>query len=693
MKLVLLLVCVLAAAYPALNAQIFGGNVRLSGHVTDYTGAPVVNAQVELRNKQTGTVWRTQTDDNGRYAFAAPPGKYDVVVYSQGFKEYTLSDIVLGGGDEKSVDVPLEVGPLTAEVVTVSDSTPEPAKLTWNAWAEPASPDPSFSPVSFLEPGAKNYTLYIDLAALAYGRGPDVFSRDTGARLREWLLTAKVPTVDLKLLVIPDEAYFEPLAPADRVRTLRVNIKRVREVLKDGLPVRREPFDALKKDPNADFSFGRTAVNLRTRDREGSGAVAIALWADGSLPVDELSIPLCVAKDSAAAKSCEEAETLHPSLAGIDPLRAAAQGRAYAMRPDAALHFIQLGERAAIGVFRDNSWPPDRYVQWNLGTNTAGVLNALEKTLLPGFNRGSNDASLLQVGSELHKLLFPSNAKQARADFADFLRAHSKETNPDDPPSIFVRMLSDTNDPPFLVPLGLMAFDLEGKQDFLGFHFRIQMPLQVQDYRPDTRCISNWVVLAPPPNQAGVPPELNDAREGFADWFKKWEFEHIDEMLRFGRWIGDGVEEREPLALFILAHQNSNSLYFADDPRVSAYGIDRRFKTPSVALVNACGSGAPGASSIVEHLNAQGVSAVIATAAEVDGYLAGDFFSVLAESLAEDHHGREYPLGLAHFHALRKLRAKKSRNTDQPVAYGAKVLAYQLLGNGNLRVCPPPLKK
>jgi hypothetical protein len=675
------------------------GAVSVSGRITDPNGSPASDARVELTEKSKGTVWTTQTNESGWYAIRLPPGRYDVVVASPGFKEFKIPDVVVDTSESKTVDVPLKFGNV-AETITVTSSEDEPAttELTWNVWAEPAATSPSFNYVSFLEPN-KDYMLVIDLGALAYGHGKGLYTQNAAARLRDWLLESKVNAAELKLLVIPDDTYFKPLAPSGRVSKLPVDLQHVRKALKDGVKVNRDPFEALRDKPDADFSFGRVMVNIRTRAREGTGAVAVAVWADGSVPVDELSIPLCVAKDeAAAAAACESGATLRDSLAGIDPLRAAAQGRAYGMRPDAALHFLQLGDGKAVGIFRDNSWEPDRYVQWNLETDASGVMTALRSTLLRDFDLADDDASLLQVGADLYKLLFPSSdddeaGDKARAAFADFLRAHAKDNDPSDPPSIFVRVLSKTEDPPFLIPLGLMAYEIDGQQDFLGFHYRIQMPLPVQDYRSDERCISNWVVLAPRSNVAGVPPELNDARNGFSDWFTKWRLKEIDDISEFGRWVGTTEREQEPVALFLLAHHDANSLYFAETPRVRSITIDRRFKMPSVAVVNGCGTGAPGASGVVERLNARGVTSIIATSVKVDGYLAGDFFSVLGQTLAEDHKGRKYPLGLAHFQALRKLRTKTSRDPERPTAYGAKVLAYQLLGNSDLQVCPPPTKK
>jgi len=564
----------------------------------------------------------------------------------------------------------------------------ERVDLTWNAWAEPASPTPSFSPVPFLEPNDKSYQLILDLAALVYDDEPGVYSRAARSQLKDWLLKSTARDVNLKLFVIPDENFFQT---ARRTETLRIDLKRVRKALNEGLRLPKTPLAALQNNPDNDFSFGRVQINLRTLNHEGSGSVAIAIWAD-AMPVDELSIPLCVASNAAAAKNCETHINLHDSLSGIDPLRAAAQQQAFALKPDASLHFIELDSSTQVGIFRDNSWPEGEYKSWRLKSVKA-TRDYLQQTLLPEFDHATTQESLLTVGSELYSLLFPlPSAREARAAFAEFIARQREPQDPNNTPSIFVRMLSDdSEDPPFLVPLGLMAHEINGKQDFLGFHFRIQTPLQIQDYQPYSKCIGSWVVLAPDAGASGIPEELAEARKRFSQWFDTWQVQPIGEMNSFIAWARKDISETDPVSLFILAHQDNNSLYFEDTPRLGAAAIERQFKSPSVAVVNACATGAPGSSAIVQSLNAHGVTAVIATAAKVDRILAGDFFSVLGRNLTSNPAGREYSLGVAHFLTLKELqKMTPDPNDSTSYPYGAKVLAYELLGNSSLRVCSPP---
>lgn len=706
--------CFLAMAQQTLS--------EISGVVIDPTGALIPGALVRIKNKNTGVEQQVRTNEEGRYKASVPVGLYDLTVEIPGFKRMEVSDVAVVLGQSKSINFAIGMREPSESLALPPPPQPPPqpppgnaggsvsaggpgakegagadwkgpaagftrVELTWNAWAEPASPTPSFSPVPFLEPQDKSYSLVLDLAALAYGDGSDLFHRSARDTLRDWVLKSNAPDVDLKLLIIPDERFFKTTS---RIVTLRIDLKRLRQAFKSGVDVSRDPFEMLRENATRDFSFGRVQINLRTLGQEGTGSVAIALWADGVMPVDELSIPLCVASNAEAAKKCEIRQSLQDSLSGIDPVRAAAQREASALRPDAALHFIELDSSTQVGIFRDNAWPEGQFVSWRLAKSAKATRQYLQQTLLHDFDEALTDSDLSLVGLQLYNLLFPTpDAADAQKAFADFIRRNRDRKDPANPPSIFVRMLSDDNDdPPFLIPLGVMVHDFDGKEDFLGFHFRIQTPLEIQDYQPYSKCIGSWVVVAPPANASGVPSELNEARAHFSDWFKTWNLEPISGMRPFIDWARQNVSETNPVSLFILAHQDSNSLFYGPSPRLGSELIVRRFKTPSVAVVNGCATGAPGSSLIVQKLNSRGVSAVIATAGKVDRHLAGDFFSVLGDFLTRNPAGREYPLGVAHFLTLQKLRNMTPASSNS--AYGAKVLAYELLGNSSLRICSPP---
>src|SRR5437867_1310620 len=97
---------------------------RLTGQITDQAGAVVNNAEVTLTNPQTHEARTANTDDNGYYSLTLiPPGKYDLLVKAQGFKQYLDKDLELNVNDRKTINISLETGSIT-ETVTVTTEAP-----------------------------------------------------------------------------------------------------------------------------------------------------------------------------------------------------------------------------------------------------------------------------------------------------------------------------------------------------------------------------------------------------------------------------------------------------------------------------------------------------------------------------------------------------------------------------------------
>ena len=92
---------------------------RISGTVTDATGAVVPGATVTAKNEATGVAYTQQTTDAGLYAFPSlPVGNYTITVEKQGFKTFTRTNNVLEVDTPLTVDVVLTPGDVS-EVVTV----------------------------------------------------------------------------------------------------------------------------------------------------------------------------------------------------------------------------------------------------------------------------------------------------------------------------------------------------------------------------------------------------------------------------------------------------------------------------------------------------------------------------------------------------------------------------------------------
>ena len=105
---------------PGLFAQV---TAKISGTVTDQSGAIVSGAEVAVKNVETGAIRATTSDQAGEYrAFALPIGAYEVRVTKQGFAEQIRTGIRLDVGQDAMVNVTLHVGPTTQHLTVNSDA-------------------------------------------------------------------------------------------------------------------------------------------------------------------------------------------------------------------------------------------------------------------------------------------------------------------------------------------------------------------------------------------------------------------------------------------------------------------------------------------------------------------------------------------------------------------------------------------
>jgi Carboxypeptidase regulatory-like domain len=83
----------------------------ITGLVLDPQGAPVPDAEVQVKETNTGVITTVRTTSVGNYS--TPPlviGTYEVSVTLQGFKPYHASAITLASGQTFRQDVQLQVG-------------------------------------------------------------------------------------------------------------------------------------------------------------------------------------------------------------------------------------------------------------------------------------------------------------------------------------------------------------------------------------------------------------------------------------------------------------------------------------------------------------------------------------------------------------------------------------------------------
>ncbi|GAC1437281.1 MAG: hypothetical protein NVS1B11_28210 [Terriglobales bacterium] len=114
----------LSTSIVSLRTEAQVSAAKLSGTVTDPSGASIEGAQVDITNAQTGFARSVQTNGSGLYsAPSLPPGTYSIKISNKGFSTEIKTGIILDVGSDQILNVALKVGSLTEEVA-VSDIAP-----------------------------------------------------------------------------------------------------------------------------------------------------------------------------------------------------------------------------------------------------------------------------------------------------------------------------------------------------------------------------------------------------------------------------------------------------------------------------------------------------------------------------------------------------------------------------------------
>ncbi|MBS1820748.1 MAG: carboxypeptidase regulatory-like domain-containing protein [Acidobacteria bacterium] len=95
----------------AVNSQ------RITGTVTDATGAAVPQANIVVTNEATGINWSVKSNNDGNYTVLnLPVGVYTVTTTMDGFKKFVLAGVHVDVGGKPEVPVQLSVGQATESV-------------------------------------------------------------------------------------------------------------------------------------------------------------------------------------------------------------------------------------------------------------------------------------------------------------------------------------------------------------------------------------------------------------------------------------------------------------------------------------------------------------------------------------------------------------------------------------------------
>jgi hypothetical protein len=165
MKLKILVPLLLICACLLLNARSAPGQNttgRITGRLTDPTGAVIAGAKVTVRNLGTGEVRTLTTDSSGDFtATLLLPGRYSVTAEHAGFKTSIQNDITLEVDQRVRAALHLDVGSATQKVevaanaLTLDTDTPAVAQtINEKQVSELPLNGRSFVNLLFLEPGA-----------------------------------------------------------------------------------------------------------------------------------------------------------------------------------------------------------------------------------------------------------------------------------------------------------------------------------------------------------------------------------------------------------------------------------------------------------------------------------------------------------------------------------------------------------
>src|SRR5260370_14623681 len=95
----------------------------LSGTVEDTNGAVVPGASITAVNNGTQLTRKTTTNEQGYFSIPLlPPGSYTLKAQAQGFAPVDFTDVILNVGDQKSLQIQVKAGNISATVQVINEA-------------------------------------------------------------------------------------------------------------------------------------------------------------------------------------------------------------------------------------------------------------------------------------------------------------------------------------------------------------------------------------------------------------------------------------------------------------------------------------------------------------------------------------------------------------------------------------------
>src|SRR6266702_3106441 len=117
---------ILSSLLVVLPSSVFAqGYGKISGTVTDPSGAAVPNASIVATRLATGDKSLMSSNGEGEFVFPAlPPAEYSINVTANGFAGFLQQNVVLQADQSINLNIPLKVGS-SGETVSVSAAPPQ----------------------------------------------------------------------------------------------------------------------------------------------------------------------------------------------------------------------------------------------------------------------------------------------------------------------------------------------------------------------------------------------------------------------------------------------------------------------------------------------------------------------------------------------------------------------------------------
>jgi hypothetical protein len=363
----------------------------LNVHITAPDGSSIPGATVEVLDLSGDVVTTGVSDATGNLRLFLLPGEYNVRAALDGFSvrifridvsmgQSSVAEIQLdnlqevdGRGEEEEVPVPEPFLP-SEEAGAEIEQKGQTSHPAWNIWEETRSRSGRYRPLLKLLTG-HDYQIGVDLATLVYTGGAGLYHQEVSDSLRRWLSRRSPETVDLTLLIVPDDSRISILG-RDRVQTLPVEFERLREAIETDQRSAEPPLKTLQSGVDPHFRLGSAIFPFRTKSTSGLSAFVLSVWAD-QRPIDEIAVPICIVEH--ATDDCPQGSAVDAiDLQGADSLRGDP-----VVVPDLALHLVELNTDQVIGVLRCNfcGWSKSTFITWDLDSSRQQIEAALSSTL------------------------------------------------------------------------------------------------------------------------------------------------------------------------------------------------------------------------------------------------------------------------------------------------------------------------